>query len=336
MESGLDSLHRSLSLGYELSETELMALHQDHIDYFEKHGNAADGTPGVIEVQGVNPGPHLVFSGGIHGNETAGVESAVKVHQHLMDGRLTLKNGSISFLLGNPEAYRLRKRFMVENLNRMFAHAKMPNHVEGQRAWEMMKYINSIRDKLGVIFDMHSVSRDDFSMGIYNRANPNNLKLIQSLPKAFKYYFGFLSEHLEGTFMDVASLYEADGWAAECGHHEAPMTIDRAIYYIKLTCEHYGIELEGEWPRIENMVIKEHPDPIHYHTIDRIVPYEGMEFTIPGITTGTRLAAGEVFAKIENNGSSRAIAAPQACDVVMPSRIIDPKDYDAGFLAVRI
>ena len=65
-----------------------------------------------------------------------------------------------------------------------------------------------------------------------------------------------------------------------------------------------------------------------YESIQAIRVHAGFRFLIDHITTGTQLVKGQKFAEDERGYH----AAPQDCYVIVPSKLIRPTDYDAGFL----
>lgn len=95
----------------------------------------------------------LVF-GGTHGNEWTGIW----VVKHYAD---TLKKKypslDIEFILANPEAYKINKRFKDEDLNRafQFLHESRPDSFEHKRARELRDQI--LREECFVI-DLHTTT----------------------------------------------------------------------------------------------------------------------------------------------------------------------------------
>ncbi|MDG9668305.1 succinylglutamate desuccinylase [Hahella sp. CR1] len=64
-------------------------------------------------------GPKLVFSAGVHGNETAPIEIVNEIVSELLEGVHPVRRECL-FLLGNPPAMRAQERFIDINLNRLF------------------------------------------------------------------------------------------------------------------------------------------------------------------------------------------------------------------------
>ena len=64
--------------------------------------------------------------------------------------------GRIISLIGNPDAYEIRKRFIDSDLNRVFDKRSDIENREIKRAQEIKKFFDGI--KIDYIFDIHSTS----------------------------------------------------------------------------------------------------------------------------------------------------------------------------------
>lgn len=65
------------------------------------------------------PGPKLIVTGAVHGNETCGTVAIGRVVQDIESGRLPLLAGEVTFVpVCNPKAYALKRRTGDRNLNR--------------------------------------------------------------------------------------------------------------------------------------------------------------------------------------------------------------------------
>jgi len=73
----------------------------------------------VHQFAGLEPGPKLLISAAVHGNEIAGVGAIEKVMAALDNGALTLLRGTVTFIpVVNPLAHQLGRREGDRNLNR--------------------------------------------------------------------------------------------------------------------------------------------------------------------------------------------------------------------------
>lgn len=80
----------------------------------------------------------LVISVGIHGNETAPIEILIQLLSQLADGTLTLEN-NLLIIFGNLPAMRANRRYLHNDLNRMFGgrYLDFPQGNERSRAAEL-------------------------------------------------------------------------------------------------------------------------------------------------------------------------------------------------------
>lgn len=94
---------------------------------------------GVLELTPHQPEDRaIVISTGIHGNETAPVEIVDGLLAALFSGSLTLR-WRVLLVLGNPEALRANRRYLVNDLNRLFGRRwqSYPPSLETGRAAQL-------------------------------------------------------------------------------------------------------------------------------------------------------------------------------------------------------
>lgn len=75
----------------------------------------------IDQISGDDPGPTLIFTGGIHGNEPSGVFALYQVMKELREKQIPV-NGSIYALSGNLWALERGERFHEQDLNRLWEH----------------------------------------------------------------------------------------------------------------------------------------------------------------------------------------------------------------------
>ncbi len=76
----------------------------------------------IASVRGGAPGPTLIVVGGVHGNEPAGIAAARAVLGKLSSGEV---RGEVLALMGNLRAGAITKRYIAEDLNRMWKPARL-------------------------------------------------------------------------------------------------------------------------------------------------------------------------------------------------------------------
>ncbi|TCB65039.1 succinylglutamate desuccinylase [Acinetobacter sp. ANC 4178] len=84
----------------------------------------------------------VVLSAGVHGNETAPIELLAQLSQDIFAGALQLKV-KLMLILGNPVAIRSGKRYVENDMNRMFcgAHQQFSETFEAKRVAELEQLV---------------------------------------------------------------------------------------------------------------------------------------------------------------------------------------------------
>lgn len=106
----------------------------------------------------------MVISSGVHGNETAPIEICNQLVKEILEGLLVVRN-RVLFIIGNPHAMNIGKRFIDENLNRLFCAKHLgKSHPEAKRAAVLEKAVSEFF-KAGATsnerchFDLHTAIR---------------------------------------------------------------------------------------------------------------------------------------------------------------------------------
>ncbi len=108
---------------------------------------------GMAEHTGANPGPSLIITGAIHGNETCGTEAITRVMADLDSGALTLRSGRVTFVpIANPLAFARRTRNGDRNLNRKLFPTAHPQDFEDHVA----NWLCPLLARHDVLLDLHS------------------------------------------------------------------------------------------------------------------------------------------------------------------------------------
>lgn len=87
------------------------------------------------------PGPHCLFSGLVHGNETGSLPALAQSFSDIVEGRRPTL-GKVTVVLGNEPAARQGERFLDVDLNRIFIE-DAPDSRERRRALELMPLLKS-------------------------------------------------------------------------------------------------------------------------------------------------------------------------------------------------
>lgn len=304
-----------------------LSLQLEHLDQFNEGTNT--GTPYIVCLDSGMDGPHVVFSGGIHGNETGGVEAELRLIDAIRNQHLTLVRGQLSFILGNPHAYRVGQRCLQKNLNTLFVRGNVAdNTIEDTRAIEILNYIDQIKSGLVALIDFHSVSERDMSILIYNIPTTCREQMARVSP-FFDYHFAYGNGHLKGILSEIGIMVGATGLSVECWSHKSRFAADRALHCMKTVMQYHGVEFEGNFPNIDPESIEANSDMIKFECISPIFPCSGFHFENPDIKTGSKICAGETYARGDNN---TLYTAEEECFAFLPDHQVSVSEPDAGFL----
>lgn len=200
---------------------------------------------------GVERGPLLICFGGMHGNEPAGVKAIELMIKMLEVEPITNPDfryrGRFLGILGNPEAYRQRKRYITEDLNRMWRDSTLA-HLQKTPSAELTSEQAAIKNILTLIIrelqiyqpdeliflDLHTTSSTGGIFTLIPDDEPS-VRLALDLPAPV--IEGMLAG-LEGTTLH---FFEQNRFkmpvrriSFEAGHHDDPLSINRCIAAI--TC----------------------------------------------------------------------------------------------------
>ncbi len=107
----------------------------------------------------------LVFSAGVHGNETGPIEMLNTLVADITTGHL-IPEADCLFILGNPEAMRAQDRFVHTNLNRLFKPALQVDgkNLESRRARLIMNVTKSFLKKAkdSIHYDLHTAIQSSY------------------------------------------------------------------------------------------------------------------------------------------------------------------------------
>lgn len=101
----------------------------------------------IIIKEGTRPGKTVAIFGGIHGNETVGIQAIDAVLKSV-----DIESGKVYFVHSNLEAIKRNIRFVEKNLNRLFFENNGGNTTEDARARDLMR----ILDECDALLDIHA------------------------------------------------------------------------------------------------------------------------------------------------------------------------------------
>lgn len=295
---------------------------------------------------GNEPGPLLICTAAMHGNEWAGAK-AIETVLTLLE-REPLVNPGFSYrgvflgLLGNAGAYAEKKRFIKEDLNRMWTPARiakvrsMPWQSLEAEERELFELVTVIEHYIGlfeptriVLLDLHTTSAQG---GIFAIAtdHPESVRIAMELHAPV--ITGMLVG-LQGTtlhyFTKENFKVPTVGVAFEAGQHDDPLSVNRSISAV-VNCMRSirSVRPEDVENRHDALLIeysKDLPRLARLVTVHHIRPEDNFRM-MPGFRNFQPVTKGELLA-VDVRGP---IYSPIDGMILMP--LYQPQGTDGFFL----
>lgn len=280
-------------------------------------------------VEGARPGPLVVVTAGVHGNEPAGVFAARRVLTDLARFADRLR-GRVVALSGNRAAMRHGLRSIEHDLNRLWSDAEIararalaPSELGADQA-ELLDMLRVLEAELarashGATFlDLHSTSGAGPPFALV--AHPvQGRDLAQALEAPL--LLG-LERILGGTLLEWFTARGHRAAVLEGGQNEAPSTVDHHESAIWLFLAASGAldereigTLDGHRARVRASV-RELPRVLeisYRHELQAGEPFR----MLPGYANFSPVRAGELLAH-SGEGFAREVRAPQTATLIMP------------------
>jgi predicted deacylase len=260
-------------------------------------------------ITGLEPGPRLIVTGAVHGNETAGTQGIRRVLAQIDGGEIEISRGSVTFVpVCNPLAYNLQRRMGDRNLNRRLQPTATPQDFEDRLARVLCAWLAEHE----VLLDLHSFRSP--GQPFVMRGPADNAGTLE--PFAHAAAEARLAAHAgPSRVVEGWMAAYADGVARRKARaltpgavHDDPAGADVAAHAIRQTLALLGltddIRLQPPQAPFECLRLAE--------VIDRHA--EGDAFVKPW-TSFTPLAEGELIARRADGSELRA---PQAGYIVFP------------------
>ena len=209
------------------------------------HSIALDETMEVDRVldhlQGKSRGPTVVFFGGIHGNEPAGVFALRHVFQEIRSKHIPI-HGEVYAITGNLGALEQSMRYQQEDLNRIWFPERISTimderQVQHAEADELQHLYGLLRDILEngkppfYFLDLHTTSSDTTPFMVMNDSLLNR-KYASHYPLPI--ILG-IEEYLEGALLSYINELGYVSLGFESGQHNDGKAIQNCIDFIRYT-----------------------------------------------------------------------------------------------------
>jgi succinylglutamate desuccinylase len=287
---------------------------------------------------GTMPGPTIVVSGGLHGNEPAGARAVQLVLQQLSGGSIPF-SGKLAGVRGNLAALAAGRRFVDQDLNRLWSteavdrlRADGPRQAcsEDREQSELLAVFGALLAEAEgpvVFLDLHTTSGRGVPFVCVGDAL-RNLRVALALPLPL--ILG-LDEAIDGSMLGYLTDLGHVGIAVEGGQHEDPTSVTHHAAAIWLVLVAAGSVRARDVPGLDRQraqlgsASRRQPRVVEIrhrqHADDEFV----ME---PGFVSFQPIAAGQVVAR-DRNGP---VSAPVSGRMLMPRY---QGQGDDGYFLVR-
>ncbi|MBD2814333.1 succinylglutamate desuccinylase [Xenorhabdus sp. Flor] len=149
----------------------------------------------------------LIISAGIHGNETVPVEILLQLLSQLAQGTLSLQH-NLLLIFGNVPAMRENKRYIHNDLNRMFGgrYQNFPAGIESERAAELESVIQRFFQEPVVM-----ASARGWHLDLHTAIRGSCHEQFALLPFQQREYAADLLQWLEGSDIDALVFHKSEG-----------------------------------------------------------------------------------------------------------------------------
>src|ERR1035437_8257717 len=141
--------------------------------------NLKNKIPYIKIIHGEKVGKTSIVMAGVHGNEICGINVLKKIIPDI-----SIDEGTVLFVFGNPKAIKKKVRFIDFNLNRGFLpKSKYSKEIKKTYEYNRAQYLKKILNKGDALLDIHSTLNNSDPFIICEN---NASEIISYFPKEFK------------------------------------------------------------------------------------------------------------------------------------------------------
>ena len=290
----------------------------------------------IDHIQGNKGGPTVVFFGGIHGNETAGVFALKTVFDEIRFKKIPI-HGEVYAISGNLGALENKQRFQSEDLNRIWlpdrieriVTDKIIHHPEEKELYQLYLLLEGILETGSPPFyflDLHTTSSDTSPFMVLNDSLLNR-KYASNYPLPI--ILG-IEEYLKGALLSYINELGYVSLGFESGQHYDEKAVENCVAFIRYSL--VLTESVDEWEKksLSQMVFDSgrytHTFYEIYHQFD-IVPEINFEMC-PGFINFQEIPKGSQLAMVDGV----ALKTTKKRQIFMP---LYQKQGNEGFYFIR-
>ncbi|WP_299441174.1 succinylglutamate desuccinylase/aspartoacylase family protein [uncultured Aquimarina sp.] len=281
--------------------------------------------------KGNQPGPTLIFFGGIHGNEPAGVFALKKVFENLEVLKIPM-SGNMYGISGNLWALKNGVRYKKEDLNRLWTNDNIKDlytnkpHPDNEDSIQQLDIYNTLKNILDVekgpfyFFDLHTTSSQTIP---FLTVNDSMLNRRFTMQYPIRMILG-IEEYLDGPLLSYINEHGYVSFGFEAGQHDDPNSVKNHISFTYLSmvfagCIHKNdVDFDKHYEFLNSTLKKSHKT------------YE--IFYLHKIRKGERFSMKTGFINFQkiNKGQSLAISDGKSVIAKSKGRVFMPLYQDKG------
>ncbi len=293
----------------------------------------------IGKIEGSQPGPTIIFTAGIHGNEPSGIFALHDVIKEIKEKNIPIK-GNIYGISGNLTALEEQTRYIKQDLNRMWTSERMKlitsGNIEknGEETIQQLNLYNVINNILKTesgpfyFMDLHTTSSETTPFLTVNDSIINR-KFTKQFPVPL--ILG-IEEYLDGPLLSYINDLGYVAFGFEGGQHDSLSSIENHIAFIfqSLVYTESLAKNEIDFQHYYDTLAKTSVDTrniyeIYYHY--RIKDDEA--FTMkPGFLNFQKIDKGQELA----NSDGEVILAKKQGRILMPQY---QEQGDDGYFSIR-
>ena len=292
----------------------------------------------IGKLKGKTPGPTIVFFGGIHGNETAGVFALNNVFEKIKNLPI---NGAVYGISGNLSALKVNQRFIKQDLNRLWINGNMESlttkdrlsieEEEQQRLFEILQDILQNESGPFYFIDLHTTSSETLPFITINDALINR-KFSSQFPVPI--VLG-IEEYLDGPLLSYINQLGYVSLGFESGQHDALNAVTNGEAFIYLSLIYTGILDKKHIPNYERFetILEEESESIKdiFEVTYLYKLHEGEKFMMKSnYESFQNIRKGDVLATSEG----KEIVSPSTAKLFMP--LYQNKGKEGFFIIKKI
>lgn len=226
---------------------------------------------GVYQTNSSQKGPNLLVFGALHGNEPAGTAAINQIREKFSTGELHLLKGSISWVpIANPEGTKQNKRFIEEDLNRVFKDTEGVGSYEAGLANELGMLIKDA----DVFLDIHTTAAPGPTCVFIDFPTEENISFAEALGMEYALtgWPKLYATNPRGLDSFDTTRYAFEhgkiGLIIECGQHQEPTAAPIAADAIHRALIHFGMIEVDLGPTLANETITIRMNRLEYKEDD--------------------------------------------------------------------